>query len=49
MKIFKKLKQLFFSPDEDLVVVNLTTKMIQSMSMRDWGRLKNKKNFMVIK
>jgi hypothetical protein len=49
MKLLKKLKRLFYTEDEDFVVVDLTTKMIQSMNSRDWSRLKNKKNFMVIK
>ena len=49
MKILKKLKQLFYAEGEDFVVVDLTTKMIQSMNARDWSRLKDKKNFMVIK
>ncbi|WP_193323677.1 hypothetical protein [Marinifilum sp. N1E240] len=49
MKLFKRIKELFFTEDDDFVVVDLTTKMIQSMNMRDWNRIKNKKNFMVIK
>ncbi|WP_321280070.1 hypothetical protein [Marinifilum fragile] len=49
MKLLKKLKDLFYTVDDDFVVVDLTTKMIQSMNARDWNRLKNKKNFMVIK
>jgi hypothetical protein len=49
MKILKKLRHLFYTEEEDFVVVDLTTKMIQSMNSKDWSRLKNKKNFMVIK
>ena len=49
MKLFKKIKELFYTVDEDFVVVDLTTKMIQSMNARDWNRLKDKKNYMVIK
>jgi phage anti-repressor protein len=49
MKLLKRIKELFFTEDDDFVVVDLTTKMIQSMNMRDWNRIKNKKNFMVIK
>jgi len=49
MRLLKKIKELFFTEDDDFVVVDLTTKMIQSMNMRDWNRIKNKKNFMVIK
>ena len=49
MKLFRRIKELFFTEDDDFVVVDLTTKMIQSMNMRDWNRIKNKKNFMVIK
>ncbi|WP_421917830.1 hypothetical protein [Marinifilum sp.] len=49
MKLFKKLKELFYAVDEDFVVVDLTTKMIQSMNSRDWNRLKDKKKYMVIK
>ena len=49
MKLLKKLKELFYTVDEDFVVVDLTTKMIQSMNARDWNRLKDKKNYMVIK
>ena len=49
MKLLKRIKDLFFTEDDDFVVVDLTTKMIQSMNMRDWNRIKNKKNFMVIK
>jgi zona occludens toxin (predicted ATPase) len=50
MKILRMMKELFsFSRDEDFVVVDLTTKMIQSMNSKDWSRLSDKKNFMVIK
>ncbi len=49
MKIFRMIKEMFSSIDEDFVVVDLTTKMIQSMNSRDWSRLRDKKNFMVIK
>ncbi|MCY1636070.1 hypothetical protein [Marinifilum sp. D737] len=49
MKLLKKLKDLFYTAEDDFVVVDLTTKMIQSMNSREWNRLKNKKNFMVIK
>ncbi len=49
MKIFRMIKELFSSIDEDFVVVDLTTKMIQSMNSRDWSRLRDKKNFMIIK
>lgn len=49
MKLLKKLKDLFYTVEDDFVVVDLTTKMIQSMNSREWNRLKNKKNFMVIK
>ena len=49
MKIFTRIKQLFKSVEEDFVVVDLTTKIIQSMNSKEWSRLKNKKNFMVIK
>ncbi|MDQ1770053.1 hypothetical protein GQR60_14115 [Labilibaculum sp. A4] len=50
MKILRMIKELFsFSRDEDFVVVDLTTKMIQSMNTKDWGKLQNKKNYMVIK
>lgn len=50
MKILRIVKELFsFSRDEDFVVVDLTTKMIQSMNSKDWSRLSDKKNFMVIK
>lgn len=49
MKLFRKIKELLFTADEDFVVVDLNTKMIQSMNARDWNRIKNKKNFMVIK
>lgn len=50
MKILRMIKEMFsFSRDEDFVVVDLTTKIIQSMNSKDWGRLGNKKNYMVIK
>lgn len=49
MKLLKKIKELFYAVDEDFVVVDLTTKMIQSMNAKDWNRLKDKKNYMVIK
>lgn len=50
MKILRMIKELFsFSRDEDFVVVDLTTKMILSMNSKDWSKLSNKKNFMVIK
>ncbi|PKQ62481.1 hypothetical protein BZG02_12190 [Labilibaculum filiforme] len=50
MNIFSKIKELFsFSRDEDFIVVDLTTKIIQSMNSKDWSRLQNKKNYMVIK
>lgn len=50
MKILKIIKDWFsFSDSEDFVVVDLTTKMIQSMNSKDWNRLRNKKNYMVIK
>ncbi|MCT4602753.1 MAG: hypothetical protein N4A59_07640 [Marinifilum sp.] len=49
MKLLRKIKDLFYTVDDDFVVVDLTTKMIQSMNSRDWNRLKNKKNYMVIK
>nr|WP_320118014.1 hypothetical protein [uncultured Marinifilum sp.] len=49
MKLFRKIKELFFTAEDDFVVVDLNTKMIQSMNARDWNRIKNKKNFMVIK
>ncbi len=49
MKIFRMIRELFSSIDEDFVVVDLTTKMIQSMNSKDWNRLRNKKNFMIIK
>lgn len=50
MKIIRFFKGFFsFNGEEDFVVVDLTTKMIQSMNSRDWGKLRNKKNYMVIK
>jgi hypothetical protein len=49
MKLLKKIKDLFLTTDEEFVVINLTTKIIQSMNSKDWNRLKNKKNYMVIK
>ena len=49
MKLLKKIKELFYAVDEDFVVVDLTTKMIQSMNAKDWNRLKDKKNYLVIK
>jgi hypothetical protein len=50
MKILRMIKELFsFSTDEDFVVVDLTTKIIQSMNSKDWSRLSDKKNYKVIK
>ncbi|WP_209319797.1 hypothetical protein [Ancylomarina longa] len=49
MSILKKIKELFRIVDEDFVVIDLTTKVIQSMNSKEWTRMKNKKNFMVIK
>jgi excinuclease UvrABC nuclease subunit len=49
MKLLKKIKDLFYTVEDDFVVVDLTTKMIQSMNPKDWNRLKDKKNYMVIK
>ncbi|MDE5418528.1 hypothetical protein L3049_10960 [Labilibaculum sp. DW002] len=49
MKIFRMIKEMFSSIDEDFVVVDLTTKMIQSMNSKDWNRLRDKKNYMVIR
>lgn len=43
------IKEMFSSIDEDFVVVDLTTKMIQSMNSKDWNRLRDKKNYMVIR
>lgn len=40
---------LSYSDSDDLVVVDLTTKLIQSMSPREWSRLKDKQNFMIVK
>jgi len=49
MGILIKIKKLFRRVEEDFVVIDLTTKMIQSMNSKDWSRIKNKKNYMVIK
>ncbi|MBI9056927.1 MAG: hypothetical protein JEZ01_04060 [Labilibaculum sp.] len=49
MRIFRMIKEMFSSIDEDFVVVDLTTKMIQSMNSKDWNRLRDKKNYMVIR
>jgi hypothetical protein len=50
MKILRMIKEMFsFSTDEDFVVVDLTTKIIQSMNSKDWSRLSDKKNYKVIK
>ena len=50
MILFRTLKKIFFFAEiEDLVVVDMKTKMIQSMSSKEWGKLKNKQNFMIVK
>lgn len=50
MFIFRAFKKLFnHSEDDDLVVVDVKTKLIQSMSSREWCRLKNKQNYIIIK